>query len=176
MLHWEKISLCDCSNGKSKYSPSVSHSLLLNPPKMSFSICSSLSGCLGRKSNKSSLSSAWLFEKSASVSLRHHKYVKSLTRLSADLCLLKIHYEPVLSSPKHRILKWNSRGCLWLEEGQLSSTGPGDGVCHTSGLREGLELVEKCASSSFQGQNLISAIPHNISPNTEWKKYKMEPL
>lgn len=81
-----------------------------------------------------------------------------------------MHYDPLLSSPQHRILKWNSSGCacLCLEEGQLGSTGPGDGVCHTSGLREGLELQEKCASSSssLQGHNLISAIPHNISPNT----------
>lgn len=170
MLHWVKTSLCDCANSKSKYSPSISHSLLLNPPKMSFSICRSLSGCLRRKSNKSSLSSAWLFEKSASVSLCNHKYVKSLTKLSADLCVLTMHYDPVLSSPQHRILKWNSSGCacLCLEEGQLGSTGPGDGVCHTSGLREGLELEEKCASSSssLQGHNFISAIPHNISPNT----------
>lgn len=75
-------------------------------------------------------------------------------KLTVDSSILNICYVLVLSSPEYRTLKWHSGcgGCLRLEEEQLCAVGPANGVCHTSGLGEGLKLEIKWHSLFLQGQ------------------------
>lgn len=80
------------------------------------------------------------------------------------MCVITIHYVLMLSSPQHRTPKRDSGVSLCLEDRQLGSAGPGDGVRHASGLGEGLELEKKSAlnvlkKSVMQPFTLVFSIP-----------------